>query len=159
MLELMVAVAVAAILIGVGVPSYQRFIATQRIKTAVSDLNYTLVFARSEAIKRNTTVVVRPAGNCWSAGWSVQTVNPADATSTLTLTRQDAYRDISIRTSTSPSGTITFNSEGRIQGNATPFQMSSVTATGAPTRCVALDLSGMPSTQLAACRTAVVACS
>ena len=130
------------------------------MRAAVSALNYTLLFARSEAIKRNVPVIVAPVGNCWQSGWTVDIDSDSNGFADgIILNRQDAYPDLSVRTATSPSGSIIFNGEGRIAGTATPFEISSVRSSDVATRCVSLDLSGMPAAQLAACRTTVVACS
>lgn len=148
----MTAVAVAGVLISVGVPSYQEFVAGQRVKAAVSALNYTLLFARSEAIKRNTAVVVAPIGNCWQGGWTVSVGGDILAT-------EVAYPDLMIAARSAPGPSLSFNSEGRVDGAATPFQVSSRTAGGVDHRCVSVDLSGVPATRSAACRTPVASCS
>jgi len=59
--ELMVKVTIAAILLAIGIPSFRSFILGQRVKTASFDTVYTLTLARSEAIKRNSDVVITPA--------------------------------------------------------------------------------------------------
>jgi len=152
LLEMMAAVAVAAILVGVGVPSYQRFIAAQRVKTAVSTLNYTLLFARSEAIKRNAVVEVTPVGDCWQDGWEVR----ADG---AVLARESGYPDLMIATAEDPGPSLSYNAEGRIEGDATPFQISSRGSDEVAQRCISLDLSGLPSVRTAACRTTVASCT
>lgn len=151
-IELLVAITIASILLGVGIPSYQNFIATQRVKTAVSDLNYTLMYARSEAIKRNAEVVVAPTGNCWQDGWTV-------AVGSTTLATQIGYPDLSIGAATAPAESISFNGEGRIEGDATPLEVRSAGSSSVAPRCLSLDLSGLPSTQLAACLDAVESCT
>jgi len=152
LLELMAAVAVAAILVGVGVPSYQRFIATQRVKTAVSTLNYSLLYARSEAIKRNAVVEVAPVGNCWQDGWEVS----VDGT---VLAREAGYPDLMIAASAAPAPALSYNAEGRVEGAATPFQVSSRGSDDVARRCVSVDLSGLPSVQAATCRSSVASCT
>ncbi|WP_293367570.1 GspH/FimT family pseudopilin [Nevskia sp.] len=152
LIELMATIAVAAILIAIGVPSYQQFVAGQRVRAAVSALNYTLLFARSEAIKRNADVVVAPAGNCWQGGWTVSVGGS-------TLASEGGYPDLMIAARSSPAPSLSFNAEGRIEGNTTPFEVSSRSATDVAKRCVSVDLSGLPATQHAVCRTAVASCS
>ncbi len=151
-MELMTAMAVAGVLISVGVPSYQEFVANQRVKAAVSALNYSLLFARSEAIKRNADVVVAPVGTCWQSGWTVSVGGS-------TLATETAYPDLMIAARSAPGPSLSFNSEGRVDGTATPFEVSSRSATGVDKRCVSVDLSGLPATLNAVCRTAVASCS
>ena len=78
-LELMVTLAIAAILLGIAVPSYESFINRQRMKAAVAGLHNDLLAARSQAVYRNAVVVACPGdpqSGCtgrseWSGGWIV----------------------------------------------------------------------------------------
>lgn len=78
-LELMVTLAVMAILLAVAVPSYDSFINRQRMKAAVAGLHHDLMAARSQAVYRNAIMVAcpgHPASGCsgasdWSNGWIV----------------------------------------------------------------------------------------
>ena len=63
LIELMVVISIMAVLLGIGVPSFKSFIAGQRVKTAAGDFSLALVFARSEAIKRNADVTVTAASS------------------------------------------------------------------------------------------------
>jgi len=79
LIELMVSLVVAAILLGVGVPSFQQFIKANRIKSEFGDLTEALNIARSEAAKKAAVVRVcaRAGDLCsvnasdWSKGWIV----------------------------------------------------------------------------------------
>ncbi len=73
LLELMTAIAVAAILAAISIPMYTSFVRNQRVKTAAYDLSYALTLARGEALKRNSSVTVSPDTNGWKFGWSVAT--------------------------------------------------------------------------------------
>lgn len=77
LIELMVTIAIAAILAGLAVPSFRELIANNRLKSHISALHTSLLQARSEAIKRNGRVVLcksadgascTTAGN-WQQGW------------------------------------------------------------------------------------------
>jgi type IV fimbrial biogenesis protein FimT len=78
-LELLVTLAVAAILLLTGIPSFQKFTQRQHMKAAVDSLHNGLLLARSEAVHLDTPVVAcpgEPAGGCtgnrdWSRGWIV----------------------------------------------------------------------------------------
>jgi len=81
LVELMVTLAVAAIVLTVGVPSFQTLIKNNRLTTAANALVASLNLARSEAIKRGVRVTVcksadgascTTAGN-WEQGWIVFT--------------------------------------------------------------------------------------
>ena len=58
LLELMVAIAVLAVLATVGVPSFRDLIQNNRITTQTNELVTALSFARAEAIKRGQTIQV-----------------------------------------------------------------------------------------------------
>jgi type IV fimbrial biogenesis protein FimT len=77
MIELMTAMLILAILMGLAVPSFRQFAADSRAQAASSDLTTALATARSEAVKRSTRVIACSTSNgitCanstnWSTGW------------------------------------------------------------------------------------------
>jgi type IV fimbrial biogenesis protein FimT len=71
LLELMVTVAIAAILVTVAMPSFTNTIIGNRLTTINNELVGALNLARSEAIKRNQQVVIRKTGTNWQGGWQV----------------------------------------------------------------------------------------
>lgn len=80
LVELMVVVAIAAILAALAVPSFRSFINSTRQSSAVMQLVSDLNLGRSEAIKRNAHVLVCArnsdgtdcaASTNWQAGWLV----------------------------------------------------------------------------------------
>ena len=58
LLELMVVVVIGAILLGIGIPSFNNFIRNGRMTAAANDLVVGLHYARSEAIKRRAAVSI-----------------------------------------------------------------------------------------------------
>ena len=54
------------------VPSLTTLIVTQQVRTGAADLQSSLYFARSEALKRAANVEVVPVGDDWKNGWKVQ---------------------------------------------------------------------------------------
>jgi len=77
LIELMVAITVTAILLGLGVPAFRDFTRNNRVTAAQNDLVTSLSLARSEALKRNRPVSVcasTDGATCsddtiWSSGW------------------------------------------------------------------------------------------
>lgn len=69
LVELMVTVSILAITLAIAVPSYQSFVARNRLAASTNELVSALALARSEAIKRATRVSV--ASSDWSSGWQV----------------------------------------------------------------------------------------
>lgn len=81
-IELMVVVAIVAVLAALAGPSFTPLIERWRVRDAAEGLTSTLYLARSEAIKRGGNVIIekRPnSGNCttatgatqWGCGWTV----------------------------------------------------------------------------------------
>ncbi len=71
LVELMVTIAVLAILVAIGIPSFQSTLDKRRLTGAAEQLYADLQYARSEAIKRNANVLVslKPAKDVTSATW------------------------------------------------------------------------------------------
>lgn len=63
LVELLVVLAVIAILATVGLPSFQRIVADYRVTSQANSVQGLLQFARTEAIKRTAAVVVCSTGN------------------------------------------------------------------------------------------------
>jgi len=76
LVELMVTVVIVAILLTVAVPSFQEMVKNNRISIATNEFVDIVQFARTEAVKRSTSVTVEatnPAntGNEWGQGITV----------------------------------------------------------------------------------------
>jgi len=70
LVELMVAVAILGILVTLAAPSFNSFIDKYRVKRAADTISAFLINAKSEAVKRNTSVrvVITGSGATWCAG-------------------------------------------------------------------------------------------
>ncbi|OGB26488.1 MAG: pilus assembly protein FimT [Burkholderiales bacterium RIFCSPLOWO2_02_FULL_57_36] len=72
MVELMTVLAIAAVLLAVGVPSFNALIKIQRISTTANNFFAAVNLTRSEAIQRGIRVDLVPAdGTNWENGWIV----------------------------------------------------------------------------------------
>ena len=71
LLELIVTMAIAAILATVAVPGFTESIIRNRLTTYNNQLVAAFNLARSEAIKRNQQIIVRKTGANWENGWHV----------------------------------------------------------------------------------------
>lgn len=82
-LELMVTIAVLAILATIAVPAYQSLGRSSAIRAASNDLVAALHFARTQAIKRDREIQICGSDNqtsCtgqWDAGWIIKRVDGA----------------------------------------------------------------------------------
>jgi type IV fimbrial biogenesis protein FimU len=84
LVELMVTVAVLAILVTVGIPSFVSLLNNSRADTEVSDLVRGLNYARLEAINRGVSVQVRPvAANAWTGQLNIGAVTSGSGASAV----------------------------------------------------------------------------
>ncbi|MEA2080623.1 MAG: GspH/FimT family pseudopilin [Pseudomonadota bacterium] len=74
LVELIMGLAIIAIVLTLGVPSFNDLIRNNRMTTQVNQLVSALTLARSEAIKRGASIDVSTAsgGANWKNGWSVE---------------------------------------------------------------------------------------
>lgn len=71
-IELMVVVAIVAILAALAGPSFSPLIERWRVREAAETLTSSLYYARSEAIKRGGNLIIQTnSGSDWSTGWHV----------------------------------------------------------------------------------------
>ncbi len=144
LVEMMVVISIIAILAAVATPSFQSLIRNQRIKNSSYEMFISLMVARSEAIKRNNTdITVAPVtAGSWQDGWQVS------AGSTV-LKNQEALKGIAV--SGAPAS-LTYKRTGRLSAAATPsFQFDIIPADSNFTRCITIELSGLPRTKKGAC--------
>ena len=144
LIELMVVVTIAAIMLGIGVPSFREFTASQRVKNAAFDFAAALLLARSEAIKRNAEVTVARSGTDWASGWTV-------IAGTTTLSTRDAS-GISITPHDPAVTSVGFLGNGRTDATST-LRFEFADSRTSAVRCVSLSPSGMPSTTTTNCPT------
>lgn len=71
LVELMVVLALTALLAGLAAPSFRSLLAAQRMRSASAGMVSDLLLARSEALKRGGTVQVVPSAAGWVGGWRV----------------------------------------------------------------------------------------
>lgn len=114
LIELMITVAVLAILLTIAIPSYQTLIANNRMSAQANDLITALTFARSEAVKRSANVTVCSSSDgatCtggWEQGWIV-----SDAAGTPIRVQPALAGSSTLTGGTDVASTITFTSNGR----------------------------------------------
>jgi type IV fimbrial biogenesis protein FimT len=140
--EMLVAIALAAILATIAVPSFNGLIANQRAKTYASELFATLVRTRSEAIERNANITLSPKAADWGTGWQI--FDPAGNL----LEDRGVAAGVTVA---GPAG-VTYRPSGRLQAGAAPtFQITTTSGSTTNYQCVSVDLSGRPNMQAAAC--------
>jgi len=143
-IELVVAMAIAAILVAMAGPSFVDLISAQRVKTATFDFFAALALARSEAIKRNAVVDITPRNGDFADGWDIRVAGTV-------LSSRLGLRPVAISV---PAGiTLAYDQDGRLT-SAGRYD-ARLTASGnmnVATRCVIVDPAGRPSIRIDANR-------
>ncbi len=135
LVEMVVAVAIVAILLAVGAPAMRDLVHGQRVRAAASGLYADLTYARAEAIKRNAQVQVVRDTAAWSSGWSVRFGGTA-------LRTQSSLPAIAY--TGSPESSITYNPDGRAAFLAATSFNFSAEGGSVGMRCVVVMPSGRP---------------
>ena len=128
-IELMVVVAIVAILAALAGPSFTPLIESWRTRQAAEGLESSLYFARSEAIKRGGNVIIQKTPNntdgCtlapgvtdWGCGWSVCADDNANGTcETAEILQRFNMPSNTQVTRSAGAGTIQFNRWGLVAG-------------------------------------------
>lgn len=141
LVELVTVICMASIFAMLAGPPFRDFIIQQRIRNAAFELMADIAYARSEAVKRNSTVTISQAGT-WTNGWTVVTGSTTLRThpafnNTITVTMASSSIDFSLNGRASASANFTIDDTG---GSAT------ITA-----RCVSIDASGRPQSVQGSC--------
>jgi type IV fimbrial biogenesis protein FimT len=156
LVELMVTVAIAAILLAVALPSFQGALRSNRVATATNEALASLALARSEAI-RNT----RGAGVCasangsscstnWNNGWLVW--SDADGDGAIDV-GEPIVRYSQAKASVAMTGTattLTFDPRGRVIGGLQTIGIAPGDAV-TPARCITINITGQTRVAKAAC--------
>lgn len=122
LMELLITIAVGAILVTLAVPAFQNFLRNDRQWTTANSLVMSLNAARSEAIKQDTAVSVCPTANgtscsassAWSQGWIVLS-SASGSTPALTV---PTLATGSTLTEASGLTAVTFLSTGMVSAQA-----------------------------------------
>lgn len=122
LIELMVVVAIAAIVLFFGIPTFTSAIKNTAAQTTANNFFTALLVARSEAIKRNQRAVLcksadgascTTAGN-WESGWLIFADTDSDAT-------LDVGEDV-VRSYAAASSQVTLRSNNAAQSNVLTYR-------------------------------------
>jgi prepilin-type N-terminal cleavage/methylation domain-containing protein len=83
LVELMVALVVAAILLAIAVPSFRHLIGSSNLGSVANDLASDIAFARTESAMRHVKVAVTSSTAGWDAGWKVEIPSSSTAAEVL----------------------------------------------------------------------------
>ncbi len=145
LIELMTTIALLVVLALVAVPSFNQFIANQRVRNASFELVSALTLARSQAIVQNGDVKLqrKTGATNWNEGWSV-------TDNTSTFGSREALANLKI-TEASNQGVVTYGRDGRVTG-AIKFSVEVPNpVAGVKARCISVGLGGQPVSSEGAC--------
>jgi len=158
LVELMIVIAVAGILAVIAIPSFKSLSQSQLVKNASFELYSSLVLARSEAIKRNSDVTLTAGTN--SKNEVKWVITASDGT---VIKTQDYILGVKMDVNNLTGMGLIYKRTGRaVNLDATKSAFASAptfeiyaadtTAANSPfTRCITLELSGMPRTRTGVC--------
>ncbi len=155
LLELMMTLVVLAILLGIGVPSFQSLMESSRLRSVTYDLNTAVQLARSEAISRRQTAAACRANaagtacdftnNDWSGGWLVVLQNGADLATPANVQVVRGWGAIELAAFGAAQGFV-FNRSGLAQAAA-----SIDISNNRDSRCLNINIGGSVSVKGEAC--------
>lgn len=71
LIELMVTIVLAAIVIAIALPSFERSIATSQLQSTTQDLISTINTARMQSVSTRQDMTIAPEGGSWGNGWTL----------------------------------------------------------------------------------------
>jgi type IV fimbrial biogenesis protein FimT len=157
MTELMVVMAIVAILLAIGVPSFRYVTNANRMSSEVNGLLGDLMFARGEAIKQGLPVLVCTSANgttcagttTWESGWITCVDTNVNGTCGSLLRVQNSFasnKDKLRPDVTSNASAISFGREGfasGLFGAGATFTLHDATSNSVWTRCLQITAIGM----------------
>lgn len=149
LIELMVTLAVLAIVLGIAIPSFNSMLQDSRAASLGSELQGALQFARSEAVKRRQAVLLCRGnaggsscenGTNWVGGWLVQ------QTGGDVIKVWDSAQGLVI---IGPNAGVTFRGNG--MASASNFSVKPTSCSGQQKRVIAVSATGTTTLTKAAC--------
>jgi type IV fimbrial biogenesis protein FimT len=162
LLELLTALAIVAIMLSLGVPSYHYVTTKNRASAEVNALFGDMQYARAEAIRQGVNIVVcvstdgvtcQGTSTAWNQGWII--CSDAAATNDCAAAQahwryNPAFNSTDTFTADNATSQIIFNREGfAVLPNVVTVTLHDATANSSFTRCVRIERAGTLSTQLA----------
>lgn len=114
LLELLVTIAIIAILAAVASPSLTSFIVNAELRGTINTLQADAMNARAEAIKLQRSVVIRPntVSSGWLSGWQTVALDTSTGGDYVTLSVREAVSDKLTVGVNSVNSLITYDSAG-----------------------------------------------
>lgn len=162
LVEVLVAMAITAILASLAVPGFQHLIQNNRSTAATNDLVAAINVARSEAVKQGVAVSVCPLESTWwdgeTGGWFVERTGTCDSDpSDAMRVWEELPHATRINANLHNTDQITFGtlgeriSGGRANSGRPMFRIEAVSCNGSVTRGLDIGASGLLSLSRSRC--------
>jgi type IV fimbrial biogenesis protein FimT len=146
LIELMITLVVLGIMAFLALPSYTAWIQNTEIRTAGEGILSGLTFARSEAVRRNTSVELRMDGG---AGWTASLSTTGEVIQTRTAQEGTSHAVVTItpvgsdRVTFSGLGRVTTNDDGSVAITAVKVDSNAIPADQSRELCVTVNATGL----------------
>ncbi len=140
LIEMMVTVGIVGVLAAYAVPSMRDMIQAAKARSASSDFYAALILARSEAIKRRTSVTIAPVTAAWEGGWTVK----AGATTLSTHDPLESGVLTQVNVPAVAAASIVYGMNGRVATSSQQNVIFYLSPAVSQPRCVNVDPSGLP---------------
>jgi type IV fimbrial biogenesis protein FimT len=146
--ELMVSVAIAAILLGMALPAFNTFIEQRTMAARVNDLVTAVNLARSEAVNRGGPVSIQAMdasdnANEWGPGYCITPGTPGNCNNSLRDFEPAADATMNATGGLDGVGTLTYNGRGLLTlGAQGTIELCSTDASVDPGREIAVNMVG-----------------
>jgi type IV fimbrial biogenesis protein FimT len=148
LVEMMVVVAVTAILVSIAAPGMSQLLESQRLRSLAFDLISDLTLARNESLKRGARVSVRATNDRdWSAGWQVFSETDGE----VVRQRSPAGGSLSV---SGAELSVTYDRNGRLAAPAGVIRLeldSAALAQETQGRCISIDPLGRARSDVGRC--------
>jgi type IV fimbrial biogenesis protein FimT len=158
MIELMVTLALAAILLGMALPAFNGMMTQRTMTTQVNDLVVAVHYARSEAVKLGGLVTVQAvdesdSGNEWGPGYCVIVGDPGNCDNPLRVFTVADDVTLDATGILADEDSFSFNGRGllTLDGNDGTFRLCSTDADTDPGRIVEINTIGRTTTRELVC--------
>jgi type IV fimbrial biogenesis protein FimT len=154
LIELMVVLAIAAIILVIAVPNFTTLLDRQRLTTVANDLYGSVSYTRAEAIRRGSQVDLVPQDPTdWAKGWSVSIPAAAGASGggapEIVYSRVAAPKGLTISWNSTlvPGTSLSYDGTGRIRqaaGSGLAWQGSWLLSLNGQQRKLSINTLGRP---------------
>ncbi|MBL1293328.1 MAG: GspH/FimT family pseudopilin [Thiotrichales bacterium] len=118
LIELLITLSIVAILVTVAAPNFSSMLQNNRLATQTNLLIADLNFARSESIKRNTTIHLSPSEDGWDSGWNISIAGSDELLRSTEISQQN------IGVAPNNGDALTFTSGGNLDSQTSCFAIT-----------------------------------